>query len=195
MRLLNAVVKIAFLYVLSFAVYVQPSCKDPDEFKPPEDTLVPPPDPPQLVSPIAGFVIMFETVPVDSYYELKWTTIEQASGYQVEYTIDTFPPFIKTCAANVCTLWVSDTTNRICRHYWRVRASSLAWTWFTEWSEQWHLELRMRPYGPQHIAPPNNSIFYVDSLPFEIEVQWDTLQDEEFWEVVVFEDSLVYDQR
>ncbi|MGB3480218.1 MAG: hypothetical protein WBB67_13800, partial [bacterium] len=195
MKILNAIVKIALLYMLSFAVYVQPGCKDPDEFKPPEDTLVPPPDPPQLVSSVDGFVVMFESVPADSYYELKWTTVEQAGGYQVEYTIDTFPPFIKTCAANVCTLWVSDTTNRICKHYWRVRASSSAWTWFTEWSEQWHLELRMRPYGPQHIAPPNNSIFYVDSLPFEIEVQWDTLQDEEFWEVVVFEDSLVYDQR
>jgi len=195
MKLLNAVVKIAFLYVLSLAVYVQPSCKDPDEFEPSEDTLVPPPDPPQLVSPIDGFVVMIESAPADSYYELKWTNLEQAESYQLEYTIGTFPPFIKTCAANVCTLWLSDTTNRICKHYWRVRASAPAWEWFTEWSEQWHLELRMRPHGPQHIAPPNDTIFYVDSLPFDIEVQWDTIQDEEFYEVVIFGDSLVYDQR
>lgn len=195
MKLLNSVAKIAFLYVLSLAIYVQPSCKDPDEFKPPEDTLLAPPDPPQLISPTDGFVIMFESVQADSYYELKWTNIEQAESYQIEYTIDTFPPFIKTCVPSVCTIWVADLTHRLCNHYWGVRASASAWEWLTEWSDQWYFELRLRPSGPRHVYPPHDTTIYVDSLPIEIEIQWDTVQDEEFYEVVIFEDSLLYDQR
>ena len=194
MGFLNMVAKFMLLCILLFAFYTQPGCKDPSEFEPESDSLIEPPGPPHLVSPFSGFVIMFESVPADSYYILEWTTVDQADGYQVEYTIDTNPPFLINCPVNTCTIWVFDTTGRIREHYWRVRASSLLWTWFTEWSEQWQLELRMRPSGPRHLTPQDGSIFYTDSLPIDIELQWEILQDEEFYEVAIFKDSLPYDQ-
>lgn len=194
MKLFSLILKILFILSIILLFNFNHGCKDSSEYEPPEDSLLPPPDPPQPVSPINGFIIMFESVPADTHYELKWTNIEQAESYQVEYTIDIFPPFVLDCETNVCTIWVDDTTGRLCNHYWRVRAGSSVWEWFTEWSEQWWFELRMRPYGPQLLYPPDSTIFYIDSLPVEIEFQWDTLQDEEFYEVVIFEDSLLYDQ-
>ncbi|MEE8597108.1 MAG: hypothetical protein V3T09_04800 [bacterium] len=193
MKLLKTIVKAIFILSISLIVYLQPGCKDPSEYEPPEDTLLVPPDPPQLISPINGFVIMFESVAPDTYYERKWTKIEQAEGYQMECTIDTFPPFIVDFETNVCTIWIID-TGRLYNYYWRVRAYSSAWEWLTEWSEQWCYALRMRPYGPQPLYPPNDTTIYVDSLPIEIDVQWDIIQDEEFYEVMIFEDSLIYDQ-
>ena len=194
MKLLNMAVSSILLCILVFAVYTQPGCKDPHDFEPEVDSLIEPPGSPHLVSPLSGFVVMFQSVPADTYYVLEWTTVDQADGYQVEYTINNNTPFLINCPTNVCTIWVFDTTGRICEHYWRVRASSLLWIWFTEWSEQWHLELRMRPRGPRHLAPQDDWIFYIDSLPIDIELQWDTLLDEEFYEVAIFKDSLPYDQ-
>ena len=79
MKLLNAVVKIAFLYVLSLAIYVQPSCKDPNEFKPDFDSLIPPPAPPQLLSPEEGHFFMIESIPFYCFIRLTWTDIDQAN--------------------------------------------------------------------------------------------------------------------
>ncbi|MCK4250904.1 hypothetical protein KAX97_05625 [candidate division WOR-3 bacterium] len=194
MKLLKIIVKAIFILSISLIVYLQPGCKDSSEYEPPEDTLLIPPDPPQLISPINGFVIMFESVAPDTYYELKWTKVEQAEGYQMEFTTDAFPPLMVEFETNVCTIWIyDDTAGRLYDYYWRVRANSSAWEWFTEWSEQWSYETRMRPNGPQPLHPPNDTTIYVDSLPIEIDVQWDTIQDEEFYQVMIFEDSSIYD--
>jgi hypothetical protein len=52
----------------------------------------------------------------------------------------------------------------------------------------------MKPAGPQLLYPPNDTTFYVDSFPAVIEVQWDTVLDEEFYEMMIFQDSVLYDQ-
>jgi hypothetical protein len=184
------------LCVVVSGLYVQPGCKNPDEYEPPEDSLVPPGELPQPTDPVNGFVYMwaYEYQPFEISVEFEWTDVEQAESYQLEYTIDTFPPIIMDCESNLYTLLIRDTTGRFCNHYWRVRALSSAWEWFTEWSEQWYFELRMKPSGPQLLYPPNDTIFYVDSFPAVIEVQWDTVQDEEFYEMMIFQDSILYDQ-
>ena len=83
MKLLKTIVKAIFILSISLIVYLQTGCKDPSEYEPPEDTLLVPPDPPQLISPINGFVIMFESVAPDTYYERKWTYLSSIySGFR-----------------------------------------------------------------------------------------------------------------
>ena len=193
MKLLNAVVKIAFLYVLALAVYVQPSCKDPDEYKPDRDSLIPAPAPPQPLSPEYGYVFMIESVPFYFFIRLAWTDIDQANTYLIEYKIDTFPHTVEQSDSNFFDAMIDD--HRFGVHYWRVRASSPYWEWLTDYSEQWQFEIRWRPQGPQHLSPPNYSTVYIDSLYSEAELQWDILEDEEFYEFRVFKDTVLYDQN
>ena len=196
MRSVKMFVYVIFIFLVLLGMYVQPGCKDPDEFEPPEDSLVPPGEPPQPIAPISGFVYMwvYENLPFEVLVEFEWTAVDQAESYQWEYIIDTFPPIIQNYGNNSCTLLIRNTIGRFCNHYWRIRAGSSAWTWFTDWSEQWYFELRKKPAGPQLLYPPNDTTFYVDSFPAIIEIQWDTVQDEEFYEMRIFKDAVLQDQ-
>jgi hypothetical protein len=196
MTTVKMIAYVLMICVVLSGMYVQPGCKNPDEYEPPEDSLVPPGNPPQPTDPVSGFVYMwaYEYLPFEIFIEFEWTSVEQAESYQLEYTIDTFPPIIIDCQSNLHILLIRDTTDRFCNHYWRVRAWSSAWEWYTDWSEQWYFELRMKPAGPQLLYPPNDTIFYVDSFPTVIEVQWNTVQDEEFYEMMIFQDSVLQDQ-
>ncbi len=171
----------------------QNGCKDPNDYAPPEDSLLEPPDPPQLISPANDYTFMVQTFPFNMYIDLDWTAVDQAEVYEIEHTIDTFPPITDYSETNSWTIVIRD-TYRLCDHYWRIRATSSNWVWWTDWSEKWHFDARWRPSAPQHIYPPDDTTFYVDSLPAVIEIRWDTLQDEEFYEVMIFEDTLLYDQ-
>ena len=118
---------------------VNPGCKDPYEFAPEPDTLIPPPNPPRLVSPPddTGYVVTnipgLDVVQID----FIWNAIIDAEYY--EFHISSEPTFIDTLTAiyilSYNTLDSVFTRSNIGDHYWRVKASSPRWTWFTDWSE------------------------------------------------------------
>jgi len=168
-------------------------CKDPNDYAPPEDSLLTPPGPPELIAPANNYTFMAQTFPFNIYIRLEWIPVDEAEVYEIEHTIDTFPPITDYSDSNAWTIAVRD-TYRLCDHYWRVRATSSNWIWWTDWSEKWHFDARWRPAAPQQLYPPDDTTFYVDSLPIEVVIRWDTLQDEEFYEVIIHEDTLLYDQ-
>lgn len=192
--------KIVTIIILHFSITFivlsltfQTGCRDPDGYEPPEDTLISPPDPPQPLCPKHGYVYMIESTPFKKVIAFEWTAIEGADYYHLEYRVDTFLPIVKSCEANACTILIRSPTNRICKHYWRVRADDVSWENFTEWSEQWYFELRWRPLGPELLYPVDSTVFSTDTLPIMVELGWDTVQDEEFYDVRVFKDTIFVD--
>jgi hypothetical protein len=137
---------------------------------------------------------MFEDPPFNIVTIFEWTPIDDADFYEIRYTIDTFPPVSITSKAPVCTMFTKDTTHRRCMHYWRVRAEAQTWEWFTEWSIQRWFEMRQRPFGPHLQYPPNGAIFTIDTFPYLMEMQWDSVSDEEFYEILVHMDTILYEQ-
>ena len=127
--------------VRSFTVTVLPivfllavSCMDPDEYKPegpPEKT--DPPEGPSVLLPAQDTLFRCE------YYRsvlLNWTGVEGAQGYEFQVDRDStfsasfpyqgfFPPysFQAFCFPPITT------------YYFRVRAYSEAWIWYTDWSD------------------------------------------------------------
>jgi hypothetical protein len=162
------------------------SCKDPNDFEPEFDSLIPPPDPPELLSPENGYVFMR----LGCYVRLEWAEIEQANLYFVEYQIDTFPAYVKQRDSTFYDVIMDEYRYGI--HTWRVKASSPYWEWMTDYSELWQFELRPWPPGPELISPEHNEIIYVDSFYSPVELVWDTVQDEEFYEYQVFKDTVLY---
>lgn len=183
------------LIIMSGAfVLLTPGCQNPHDFEPPEDSLSPAPDPPVPLAPDNGYVYMFQEPPFSITTIFEWTPLEDAEFYEIEYTVDTFPPVTITNETHVCTLFTKDTTSRRCKHYWRVRASSPVWEWFTEWSGSRWFEMRQQPFGPPLQYPPDNAVFLTDTFPFIVEIQWDTIFDEEYYEILVYKDSTLFEQ-
>ncbi|UCC12349.1 MAG: hypothetical protein JSW02_02095 [candidate division WOR-3 bacterium] len=170
-------------------------CKDPEEFEPDQDTLVPPPEPPELLEPTDGFVYNVVIDPFNYSYDvlLEWTAVDGNELYEVELTTDTFPPVVVNSPTSSLIITFRD-LHRLCEHHWRVRAGSIHWTNFTEWSDPRTFELRMRQDGPLLISPEHDTIISVDSLPIMVTLVWDTLQDEEFYVIEIYEHSVFYDQ-
>jgi hypothetical protein len=185
------------VYVAALIVIMMSSfslrCKDPDDFETIGDTLLFPPAPPALITPSDGYVFMADGWPVHVELELEWSAIDSAEFYEIERVVDTFPPSIVTSTLNRWSIYIND-TYWLCDHYWRVRAACSQWKYYTEWSEQRHFEARWRPFGPTLQYPPHDTIFLVDSIYPEIELQWSVVQDEEYYEVSIYKDSLLYDQ-
>lgn len=175
-------------------IMLMPTCKDPDDYEPPEDSLIPAPDPPVPIAPENGYVYMFQLPPFHITTIFEMTAITDAESYEVEYTIDTFPPIILASETSMCTLFTWDTTYRRCNHYWRVRACSSLWEWFTEWSEERWFEMRQQPHGPQLLSPPDWTVFNTDTLPFVVEVQWQSIDDEEYYEIRAYQDTILLEQ-
>ena len=136
--------------LLSFLSVV--SCMDPNEYKPE--------DPPQKIDPPAGpsaILPLQDTLFRCEHYcsvTLDWTEVDSAQGY--EFQIDTsssfsgsfpyqgqYPPtsFSAYCYPPVTT------------YFFRVRAYSDLWTWYTDWSEVRRFYLM--PVQDDTIFPPN----------------------------------------
>lgn len=195
----NAVRRTLLLITVCSVVLLYPptGCKDPSEYEPPIDTLYPPPGPPQLLSPANHYVFMDpDAMPGTSFFievELRWDVAENAEIYQLELITDDLPPNIIQCQDNSWYFVIHDDETKLCEYRWRVRAGNSRWEAMTDWSEQWYFEARWRPFGPELLSPVNYEVIIVDSLPSHVELRWDTVSDEEFYETKIFMGTMLTD--
>lgn len=115
------------------------SCRNPYEFAPEFDSLMPPPPAPLLLHPIDD-TLFREHVPYEIVFE--WSNIVGAqcyffqiaredSTFSDELKIKEFQTAVPCCTASIGTLRKF--------YYWRVRGYHKHWTWYTSWSDIWHL--------------------------------------------------------
>src|SRR4030042_3992271 len=189
--------RIILLLLLTATIFLMLSvinCRDPYDFEPNPDTLLDPPAAPQLLSPENNYVYMAISYPFNIYIYFNWTEISDAEDYTLELVIDTFAPVYYAATSNQWTIILMD-RYRFCDYSWRGRAYSAAWKFYTSWSETRSFEARWQPDGPPLIYPPNNHQFIIDSLPEVVDLQWQSIADEEYYNILVGQnfDTLMYD--
>ncbi|KPK63429.1 hypothetical protein AMJ83_07120 [candidate division WOR_3 bacterium SM23_42] len=191
----NAVIVNLLIVCILMIVIFDTDCKDPYEYEPPEDTLLTPPGPPLLVYPRDNFVFMDPAaLPGASFaihVQLDWQPVEHAELYELELTTDTLPPNTIYCDSDGWYFLIQNDNTKLCDYFWRVRAYSSDWQYFTEYTAQRRFEARWRPFAPQQLYPLYNGIIHVDSLPAQIDFVWFRTQDEEFYELNIFRDNVL----
>ncbi len=131
-----SIVNLISIFLLAFIASSDVGCKSPEEYKPKFDSLMPPPDPPTLLAPPNDTGIV-AYIPIDLTFD--YTAVDGAEFYELEVSSDsTFASSEKfQCDYDsLATTW-----NSYGKYYWRVRASSHIWTWYTEWSDVWHFRV------------------------------------------------------
>lgn len=133
MKVFCLISKIIFLSAIILCINLNPGCKDPDEYAPPQDSLVQAPAPPQLITPPDSDVVSLTMgLGVDVYFE--WSAIADAEFYEIDVSNDeAFSIVIQhhKVYAHSATLTFDFPGD----YFWRVRAYSPLWTWYTIWSE------------------------------------------------------------
>jgi len=121
---------LSLLLCLLFAA----GCKDPFGFGPPDPKKTPPPAAPVQTQPRDGEFIDNYEYPQD--VEMKWRPVTGARYYQVEaYTSQSAQPeALYRFADNIYSTSVDLSFGRYGWYWWRVRAYSPNWTWYTDWS-------------------------------------------------------------
>ena len=140
MKLSNLLSKIILISMLILLTNMNPGCKDPNEYKPPEDSLLPPPGPPQLFFPPVDTEYVLVPNPGVIHIPFDWSDVEGAEYYEIELSPDS--NFINgiTHESNSSKLTISFYAPQDL--YWHVRAESDSWTWYTPWSESWYFRIR-----------------------------------------------------
>ena len=174
---------------------INTACKNPNDFKPPEDTLNQPPAPPQLFSPIDYYVRMPDA-PTGRLL-LTWEAIKDAELYEIFFTSDSNGQWTVPYDTNFFSMRLEKEPWQylIDKFTWKVRAFSSLWQYSTDWSEPRHFEVRFKPLPPQLTYPANDTNVIFDSLPAEINFMWDRVQDEQFYDLEVYLDSLLVFER
>lgn len=119
---------------IAIALMASFRCMDPNEYKPEDPPQkIDPPEGPSALLPVQDTLFRCE---YHCWVTLDWTEVDSAEGYEFQVDTDSsfaasypyqgqFPPtsFFATCFPPVTT------------YFFRVRAYSDAWTWYTDWSE------------------------------------------------------------
>ena len=193
--------RVLFLVIVSCMMLLTTSsvgCRDPYDFAPPQDTLYAPPDPPPLETPMDKYVFMTPLWEAeDGRFTIEilmsWDTVHGAEIYELELMPEDLPPSIILCEENsYCYLIIND-LNKLREYQWHVRAGSTEWDAMTAWSEQRNFEARLQPAGPYLLEPWPDTTIIVDSVPVIIDLHWEILSDEQFYEVRVYNHGVLLD--
>ncbi|MCX7995760.1 MAG: hypothetical protein N3A65_08345 [candidate division WOR-3 bacterium] len=134
--------------IVSLSVFIifltlNSNCKNPDEYRPPFDSLYPPPPAPRLISPKNDTSFWFQT-PFPHNITLKWSSVDNVEYYQLQVANDTtIHP--NTPLINVEACSTIHTVSKNGFYFWRVRAYNRKWTWYTDWSQIWHFGVFYSP--------------------------------------------------
>ena len=165
-------------------------CKNPDDFKPPEDTLFDAPAPPTAFAPQDSY--LFVPVVFPFYVTLDWTEVDSAEIYQVELTREGDTAKIQNVDSSYYIIGFTDDT-RFGDYLWRVRASSSHWIGgYTGWSAYYHFGVDYQPFWPMIIRPAPSESLFADSLPAPVIMEWNRVRDESFYDLKIFKDSIAY---
>ena len=117
------------------------ACRDPYDFAPGDPSKPDPPAGPVPLYPPSAERIDNWGYPQD--VEMGWTAVSGAAGYQVEVYTESIPepPYRYTMVDQIVGPAVSVTFYTYGWYYWRVRAVSPNWNWYTDWSELWSFAL------------------------------------------------------
>jgi hypothetical protein len=125
MKKFDMLVKITLIVGLVVLMNLNKGCKEPSDYEP-QDTLVAPPGPPQPLAPEDSAVFVVGNI----YFE--WSKVSGVDFYEI--AIDQSPNFNDAAIYKVYTHSATIGVGTIGIKYWRVRAYSPYWTWYTSWS-------------------------------------------------------------
>ncbi|MEO0094576.1 MAG: hypothetical protein ABIL18_05960 [candidate division WOR-3 bacterium] len=171
--------------IITIALTNGPVCKNPDEYNPDVDSLLPPPAPPNPLTPPDDFVHMPNGT---NRLLISWEHIEDAEIYEINFVGENHNEWkLKLDTTFIAQNWMN--TNLFDKYTWKVRAYSSKWEYYTNWSEPWHFEVRFPFDPPAPLYPPNDTILYFDSLPAFITLQWTEITGAQFYYYRVFMDT------
>ena len=112
-----------------------PGCKDPGEFEPEVDSLIDPPGPTRLIYPPddTGYVVSSANPVLE--IDFLWNAIIDAEYYEFQIASESTFNDSYTTTYTLSINTINNTVIHTGDNYWRVRASSPLWTWYTDWSE------------------------------------------------------------
>lgn len=139
MKLVKYIAVVCVLCIL-YIVFVPSGCKDASEFERPNDSLVEPPAAPILISPPVDteYILLQNPGYVNVFF--TWNSVIGAEYYQLEYSVD--ENFGSSSMFTINSTELVESFTEPVDLYWRVRAHSDYWTWFTDWSETWYFRIR-----------------------------------------------------
>jgi hypothetical protein len=120
----NNVKTFALIFILS-----QVLCIDPYDYEPDYPALIDPPAAPVLTYPAMN--TYFESTTLPYTINLEWQYVLQAESYCIEVSIDSF--FFGSID-DIESFSYDYSAPAYGKYYWRVRADSRAWKWYTGWS-------------------------------------------------------------
>ncbi len=121
------------MIALAFLTLAPPGCRDPHEYEPPFDSLTPPPQAPTLVSPANNTIFLYDQLnPYPNDIEMSWHAVPGTEYYELK--IDDNPELPGKAERVMDTVFIF-VVRENGRYYWKVRAYSRNWTWYTNWSE------------------------------------------------------------
>lgn len=135
MKFFYKIMKIIPVAIIVLLVNINPGCKDPYDYGPPFDSLIPPPDAPQLLHPRDDTTFNYDIWhPWPNDIELELSSVEGTIYYELHASIHPSFPGEPTKVYNSVHTLTLDASGL---YYWKVRAYNSDWEWYTEWSETW----------------------------------------------------------
>jgi len=177
-RLFHGVAIAAVIFVL---LAIPHGCRDPNDFKPPPDTSQHPPPPPHLNAPKNEVIYNVQSTGFTIYF--SWERIDSAEIYELNFTD----------SLGHDTIYVVDTNRKylilpLGSFSWRVRAGNGAWSWYTDWSDQWQFQITY--YKTNFLSyPPDVSIFITDTFPYHVPLKWHSLGDRTTYVLEIYLDA------
>jgi len=186
----NTAVISGLIFIVLILILTNVQCKNPNDYKPPEDTLIFPPSAPTIVQPADSFVFMAISMPI--YLHIGWDSTPGVEMYEFELTFENNNPNVIVASRNFYDMAILDDI-KFGFYYWRVRASSPLWKGgYTDWIAKRMFEVRWPPHHPFLIYPAYGQVLTFDSFPASIQFQWDKVSDEEYYEIELQKDTITF---